>query len=113
MIYTIHASATDRVARKKGLHTVAEFFADRPYFADGNVKMFDYCLEELGGTPEAIGQRIGRLATEGTVAALGGGEIRPTFETICVHSDTPGSPKIAHAISTALLDAGVELAAPR
>jgi len=113
MIYTIHDSATDQVARKKGLRTVAEFFADRPYFSDGSVKMFGWSLEEVGGTPEAIGQRIGRLATEGTVSALDGREIRPTFETVCVHSDTPGSSKIAHAIRSALRDAGVEIASPR
>ena len=112
MIYTIHGSATDQVARKKGLRTVAEFFADRPYFSDGTVKMFGWSLEEVGGTPEAIGQRIGRLATEGTVSTLDGGEIRPTFETVCVHSDTPGSSKIADAIRRALRDAGVKIASP-
>ena len=43
------------------------------------------------------------------VAAIGGGAARVAAETVCVHSDTPGSPQIALAIRQALAAAGIEV----
>jgi len=91
------------------LPVVPEFFADRGYHADGSVKMFDWTLEESGGTPEAIACRVVRVLQQGTVAALEGGDARITAETVCVHSDTPGSPQLARAIRQALAAAGIEV----
>lgn len=107
LIYTIRGSATWEVARKMGLRAAAEFFADRGYRKDGTVKMFDWKIEEAGGTPEAIGARIARLATTGKIATMDGGEINVDADTVCVHSDTPGSPRIAKAIREELARAGV------
>ena len=112
MIYTIHDLATDRVAQGKGLRVVPEFFADRPYFADGRVKMFDWSLDEVGTTPDAMGQRVQRLCAEGVVQTTDGKEIAPVCETICVHSDTPGSAQIARAIRDRLQEIQVGIAAP-
>jgi UPF0271 protein len=112
-IYTIRGSATDQVARQCGLRSVAEFFADRGYYADGRVKMFDWTLEEAGRTPDNIGQRVARLLQQGTVAALDGGEARLVTETVCVHSDTPGAPAIVQAIRQALRQIDVTVQAPR
>ncbi len=106
-VYTIKGSAMDDAATRLGLRVVAEFFADRGYHADGSVKMFQWTLEEAGGTPEAIGRRVVRVLQEGTVAAIDGGEARVAVETVCVHSDTPGSPQIARAVRQALADAGI------
>lgn len=111
-IYTIEGSATERMARQLGMRPVAEFFADRGYHADGRVKMFDWTIEEAGGTPEKIGQRIVRLLREEKVAAIDGGEARIRAETVCVHSDTPGSPQIAAAIREALKAAGIDVRSP-
>lgn len=112
MVYTVAGSATAAVAHRLGLRVVAEFFADRGYFGDGRVKMFDWHLQEAGGTPAAIGQRVVRLLQTGTVAALDGGAARVRAETICVHSDTPGSPQIAEAIRHALAEVGIAVGAP-
>jgi UPF0271 protein len=112
-IYTIRDSATDVVARRCGMRSVAEFFADRGYHADGTVKMFDWTLAEAGGTPAAIGERVVRLLRQGTVAALEGGEVRLAAETVCVHSDTPGAPQIAEAIRQALGRADIAVRVPQ
>jgi 5-oxoprolinase (ATP-hydrolysing) subunit A len=112
IIYTIKGSATDDAARKCGMRSVAEFFADRGYYTDGRVKMFDWTLDEAGGTPENIGQRIVTLLRQGTVAALDGGEAKVSAETICVHSDTPGAPQIALAIRQALQKANIDVCPP-
>ena len=112
MIYTIGGSATDQVAGSKGLRVIREFFADRPYFADGQVKMFDWSLHEIGSTAEAIGQRIRRLVTEGVVLSTDDTELTPAFETICIHSDTPGSAEIAGEVHNALQSSQVRIEAP-
>jgi UPF0271 protein len=108
-IYTIRGSALDEAANHLGLQVVPEFFSDRGYHSDGAVKMFDWTLEEAGGTPEAIGQRVVRMLQQGTVPALGGGEARVTAQTVCVHSDTPGAPALARAIRQALATAGIQV----
>jgi 5-oxoprolinase (ATP-hydrolysing) subunit A len=112
MIYTLAGSAMDAAARALGLRSVPEFFADRGYFADGRVKMFDWNLAEAGGTPEAIGRRVVRMLQLGKVAALAGGEATIRAETVCVHSDTPGSPAIAQAIRQALAAASIAVQSP-
>jgi UPF0271 protein len=109
-LYTIKDSALDAAATRLGLQVVAEFFADRGYHADGVVKMFDWTLEEAGGTAEAVGRRVVRVLWDGTVAAIGGGEARAVAETVCVHSDTPGAPALARAIRQALAAAGIKVA---
>jgi UPF0271 protein len=112
MIYTIAGSAADHAARQRGLSVVPEFFADRGYFADGRVKMFDWSLEEAGGTPERIAQRVVCMVREGSITSMDGGEVALSAGTVCVHSDTPGSPQIAAAIRQALGSAGVEVQWP-
>ena len=111
--YTIRGSAADEAATRAGLRVVAEFFADRGYQADGSVKMFQWTIAEAGGTPEVIGRRVVGVLQEGTVAAIDGGSARVTAETVCVHSDTPGAPAIAHAIRAALAAANIEVATVR
>jgi UPF0271 protein len=108
-LYTIEGSAMADAAARVGLQVVAEFFADRGYHADGSVKMFDWTLEEAGGTPENIGRRVVGVLHQGTVAAIGGGQARVRAQTVCVHSDTPGAPAIARAIRQALAAAGIEV----
>lgn len=112
MIYTISHSATHHEADRLGLRVVPEFFADRGYHSDGKVKMFDWKIEEAGGTPQAIGRRVVRLLREHVVESIEGGDISVEAETVCVHSDTPNSPAIARAIRQALRRAGGKVASP-
>jgi UPF0271 protein len=108
-VYTMRGSAMDRAASAAGLQVVPEFFADRGYHPDGSVKMFGWSLDEVGGTPEAIGQRVVQVLRQGAVPAIGGGEARVATETVCVHSDTPGAPAIARAVRHALAAAGIDV----
>jgi len=102
MIYTIRDSATWQAAQAKGLRPVAEFFADRPYHKDGQVKMFNWTIKEAGEDPNALGERVARLITQGEIPSFEGGTIAMTAETVCVHSDTPGAPEILKAVRDAL-----------
>jgi 5-oxoprolinase (ATP-hydrolysing) subunit A len=111
-LYTMEGSATFYIAKKLGLKTVSEVFADRGYRSDGTVKMFHWNIAEAGGTPQAIGDRIARLFTTGKIASIDGREIEVRAETVCIHSDTPGAPEIARAIRSALERAGINVKAP-
>jgi UPF0271 protein len=111
-IYTLPGSATEHVARQCGMRSVAEFFADRGYYADSRVKMFDWTLAEVGGSADNIGSRVVQLLQQGAVAALDGGTARIAAETICVHSDTPGAGQIVQAIRQALAQASIEVRVP-
>jgi UPF0271 protein len=113
MIYTIAGSATAEAARRLGMRWVAEFFADRGYYADSRVKMFDWSLAEVGGSPEAIARRVVELLQHGTVPALDGGSAQIAPETICVHSDTPGAGEIVRVVREALAGAQITVRAPQ
>ena len=102
MIYTIKDSATWQAAQAKGLRTVAEFFLDRPYHKDGRVKMFNWTIEEAGGDPESLAQRVVSLITKKTIPSFEGGILDMDAETICIHSDTPKAPEILKAVRDAL-----------
>ena len=110
-IYSIHDSETAQSAERQGLRVIPEFFADRPYHSNGQVKMFGTSLDDLGGTPDSVGERIAKLIRTGNLPSIDGKEIQPVFKTICVHSDTPNSAEIASAIRKALENEGVELKA--
>lgn len=113
MIYTIRDSATWQAAQAKGLRPVAEFFADRPYHKDGQVKMFNWTIKEAGADPRALGERAARLITRGEVPSFEGGTFAMTAETVCVHSDTPGAPEILKAVREALDDNHITIAPPQ
>ena len=113
MIYTIRDSATWQAAQAKGLRPVAEFFADRPYHKNGQVKMFNWTIEEAGGDPGTLGERVTRLITQGEISSFEGGTIAMTAETVCVHSDTPGAPEILKAVRDALDENHITMAPPQ
>jgi len=113
MIYTIKDSATWQAAQARGLRPVAEFFADRPYHKDGQVKMFNWTIEEAGGEPVVLGERVVRLITQGEIPSFEGGSVSMTAETVCVHSDTPGAPEILKAVRAALDESQITVAPPQ
>ena len=98
------------VFRDAGFRAAAEAFADRRYEADGTLRSRKFEDALLRDAAEA-GQQALRIATSGTVAAFGGAEIAVNAQTICIHGDTPGAPKIAAAVAQTLRQAGVELKA--
>jgi UPF0271 protein len=106
MIFTTGGSATERAADRAGVRVAREFFADRPMTQNG-WQMFGSKLEDVGGTPERIAARALDAFTQGRTRALTGPDVAITFDTICVHSDTPGSPAIMRAIRQAFEAAGV------
>ncbi len=93
-------SAMLDVWRDMGFRTVAEGFADRRYEPDGSLRSRKFDDALITSPAEAAAQAL-RLA-EG-LAENG------CPQTICIHSDTPGSAAIAAAVNQALRAAGWDL----
>lgn len=77
------------VFREAGFVAWGEAFADRAYEADGTLKARSK-PGALIEDPEAAGEQAVRFA------------LREDVQTICVHSDTPGSTAIARAVRLAV-----------
>jgi len=82
-------SAMLHVFHEEGFKVFAEAFADRRYEADGTLRSRKHTDALIGDPAEAAVQAV-RIAREGKA------------QTICIHSDTPGSVGIARAVSEAL-----------
>jgi len=97
-------------ARRLGLRTVAEAFADRAYQPDGQLVP----RSEPGAVlrdPVQIADRVLSMVTSGHVTAVDGSVIGVEVESVCVHGDSPGAVDIAGAVRDRLLSDGIELAA--
>jgi len=96
------------VFRAAGFRVGAEAFADRRYEADGSLRSRRF-KDALISDPVEAGQQALRIAERGMVVACDGTEIAVNAETICIHGDTPGAPRIAYVVAQTLRQAGVEL----
>ena len=97
-------------ARRLGLRTVAEAFADRAYRPDGQLVP----RREPGavlGDPDEIARRVLTMVTDGRVTAVDGSVIGIEVESVCVHGDSPGAVQIAGVVRDCLLQADVDVAA--
>ncbi len=97
-------------ARRLGLRTVAEAFADRAYQPDGTLVARGRPGAVLSD-PALIAERSLAMVHSGEVAAVDGTVIRIDAESVCVHGDSPGAVTIAGAVRDRLLAGGIDLAA--
>jgi len=96
------------VFRDAGFAVAAEAFADRRYEPNGSLRSRKFPDALILDPAEAAAQAL-RIAEKGSVIAQDGTEIRVQAQTICIHGDTPGSLKIAAALSQRLRNAGIAL----
>lgn len=95
-------------ARRRGLRTVAEAFADRAYQPDGTL----VSRREPGAVlhdAAAIAERVATMVTTGRVTAVDGTTVPIDVESICVHGDSPGAVEIATMVRERLVAEGTEL----
>jgi UPF0271 protein len=103
--------AVDSEARKERLAFVREAFVDRRYLADGTLQPRGEEGSLLVDPEDAALQAI-RLAESGTVVAADGSEITVAFETLCAHSDMPGSVERIGRVRERLIRAGFTIGGP-
>ena len=98
--------------RAMGLYCAGEAFADRAYEPDGSLRKRTL-PGALLDTPERAAEQAANIAIKHVVQVPGGPVLSVNAETICIHSDTPGSAAIAQAVKQRLKAAGVLVEALR
>ena len=93
-----------------GLACAAEAFADRAYEPDGGLRKRSLAGALLDDPAQAARQALD-IAARQTVVTTDGTNLAVAAQTICIHSDTPGSVNIAHAVHEALKQAGIQVRA--
>ena len=99
-------SSTLTLWESMGLTCAGEAFADRAYEPDGILRKRTLAGALLENPADAAQQAID-IATRNFARATNGVELKISAQTVCIHSDTPGSAAIARAVNEALKKAGV------
>ena len=98
-----------QAAKRYGLASAREIFADRAYEEDGSLvsrkKPGALITDE-----EAAVRRVVQIIRHGTVAAVTGKEIEMEGDSICVHGDSPGALKLVRSIRDGLIAEGIRIA---
>jgi len=101
-------SATLTLWESMGLSCAAEAFADRAYEPDGVLRERTLPGALLDDPAKAARQAVA-VATRQVAVATDESRLKVIAQTICIHSDTPGSAGIARAVNEALKAAGVKV----
>jgi UPF0271 protein len=102
--------ALAELAGSMGLPVLAEGFVDRGYLPGGGLQPRDRPGAVLDDVPAMVAQALDLAG--GEVSTVTGDRIGLRVDTLCVHGDTPDAVHAAHAIRSALGEAGWQLAAP-
>jgi len=105
-LYCMQQSVTYRVATEMGYPTVCEFYADRDYDASGSI-VFTRRVGQLD--PQVVAQKVLRACQEGLVRTVDGADIAINFESICIHSDTPGALELIRVTRQMMTEHGIDV----
>jgi UPF0271 protein len=103
-------SALQAAAGDAGVPFVAEAFADRAYTAAGRLVPRSRPGAVHADEQTVVTQAVS-LARDRRVTAADGTVVTVDAASLCLHGDTPGAARLAHAVRNALTDLGVTLAA--
>ena len=103
-------STTLTLWESMGLSCAAEAFADRAYEPDGILRKRTLPGALLDDPAKAARQALD-IATRHIALTTDGSELKVAADTICIHSDTPGSVAIARAVNERLKTGGVRVRA--
>ena len=107
MIHVVLAgSLWEEIARKAGARVAREAFADRAVAPDGTLVPRSHPGAVFQEVDQVVRQVL-KIATEGRVATVGGGEIAFPADTICLHGDNPEAIRLAQCVRRELERAGV------
>ncbi len=110
LLYCMPDSVIWRVARELGQPVIREFYADRDYDLSGSI-VFTRQVRALD--PGEVAAKVLRACQSGLVSTVEGQDLPIAFDSICLHSDTPGALALVQATRQALDQAGIEVRAPR
>jgi len=99
-------SLTYSTARALGQPVVREFYGDRDYDTSGSI-VFTRRVGRLD--PQTVADRVVRACREGKVRTVEGVDLDIDFDSVCIHSDTPGALDLISATRAALTRAGIRV----
>ncbi|TKV60763.1 5-oxoprolinase subunit PxpA [Nakamurella flava] len=103
-VLVMAGSTVDVVASAAGQPVVREFYADRHYGDDGRI-VFTRDIGALDA--DAVAAKVLRACQDGTVETVTGGTVPIDFDSVCLHSDTPGALELMTRTRAALDTAGI------
>lgn len=109
-VLAISGTQLELEAKKIGLETYSEIFADRGYGDDGDLVP----RSEPGAMiddPDVACQRLIRYLATGKMPTVSGGTVALEGHSICIHGDSPHAVLMARAVRSSLLENGFELSA--
>ncbi len=101
ILFGLSGSHSISEAKKIGLKTASEVFADRTYQDDGSLTPRSQSNALIEETDKAVAQVL-QTIKEGTVTTVSGKIIPIAAETICIHGDGKNAIEFAKAISNAI-----------
>lgn len=110
LLYCMPNSMTWQVGKELGQPVIREFYADREYDLSGSI-VFTRTVRALD--PAQVAARVLRACQQGVVRTVEGEDLAIEFDSICLHSDTPGALALVTATRAALDGAGIQVRAPR
>ncbi|WP_206999837.1 5-oxoprolinase subunit PxpA [Trinickia mobilis] len=109
LLFCMESSVTCRVAREFGQPVIREFYADRDYDRTGSI-VFTRRVARLD--PQQVADKVLRACVDGRVSTVDGDDIDIDFDSVCIHSDTPGALQLVGATRNALTRHDIRIAAP-
>lgn len=97
ILFGLNGSHSIDEAKKIGLKTASEVFADRTYQDDGSLTPRSQANALIENADKAI-QQVLQMIKEGTVTTISGKIIPVTAETICIHGDGKNAVEFAKKI---------------
>ncbi|WP_158773673.1 5-oxoprolinase subunit PxpA [Cobetia sp. L2A1] len=107
-IYCLAGSALDLEAEQRCLPRVHEFYADRDYDDTGSIV---FIRKIVPRDPMEVAEKVALACREGRVISVTGTSVPVSFDSICIHSDTPGALEILKAVRHRLNEEGVHVRA--
>ncbi len=104
-------SLLEELADEAGIAYAREFFADRAYEDDGSLVSRSAPGAVLHD-PVMVLERALKAVESGCVSSITGLAIKLSFDTICLHGDSPEALCFAQVLAKALADRGIAVAAP-
>lgn len=111
IVYAQPGSAMVERALAMDLRVAREGFVDRAYEPDGSLRSRALAGAVHTDPAVAVAQALS-FVNEGGVRTSAGTFLPLEVDTLCLHGDTPGAPRIAAAVRDALDRAGVEVRPP-
>ena len=109
VLFGLSGSVMIDEAKKQGLLTASEVFADRTYQPDGSLTPRSETNALIRVTDTAVDQVLQMIKNQ-IVTTVDGKTLPITADTICIHGDGENALEFAAAIRRSLLENGVEIA---